>query len=152
MPKFESVKRVGHSVDNMFALVADVERYPEFVPMCEQLTVRSSREKDDRTLLVADMTVGYMAIRETLTSQILLDPEGNAINVTYIDGPFRHLHNRWRFETAGDSCDVNFYIDYEFKSRMLGMIMGAVFDQAFRMFTDAFEKRADALYGKPSAA
>lgn len=148
MPKFESNRHVGHTAAQMFALVADIERYPEFVPMCERLSVRSRREKDGKTLLIADMTAGYKSISETFTSQVLLDPESMAINVTYIDGPFRHLHNRWRFTNADGGCSVHFYIDYEFKSRTLAMLMGAVFDRAFRMFSEAFEKRADALYGE----
>lgn len=133
----------------MFSLVADVERYPEFLPMCEALTIRSERERDGVTLLVADMTVGYKAIRETFTSQVTLRPAESRIDVKYVDGPFRYLNNVWRFEDreAGGS-DVHFLIDYEFKSRVLGVLMGAMFDRAFRMFAEAFEKRADAIYGE----
>ena len=137
----------------MFALVADVEKYPEFLPLCEALTVRSRKERDGRTMLVADMTVGYKAIRETFTSQVHLKPDENAIDVKYLDGPFRYLSNIWRFEPAeGGGTDVHFFIDYEFKSRILGAVMGAMFDRAFRMFADAFEKRADAIYGRPARA
>ena len=152
MPKFSTVTQVAHAPAQMFALVADVERYPEFLPMCEALTVRSRREGDGITVLTADMTVGYKALRETFTSQVTLKPDENTIDVKYIDGPFRYLENRWRFEQAGDAaCNVHFSIDYEFKSRILGAVMGAVFDRAFRMFAEAFEKRADAIYGAPSA-
>ena len=132
----------------MFALVADVEKYPEFLPLCEALTVRSRKERDGRTVLVADMTVGYKAIRETFTTQVLLKPDETTIDVKYLDGPFRYLTNEWRFEPLeGGGSTVHFFIDYEFKSRILGAVMGAMFDRAFRMFADAFEKRADALYG-----
>jgi coenzyme Q-binding protein COQ10 len=132
----------------MFDLVADIERYPEFVPMCEALTVRSRRERDGVTILVADMTVGYKAIRETFTSQVVLKPAESAIDVRYIDGPFRFLQNQWRFDPVGETqTDVHFFIEYEFKSRMLGMLMGAMFDRAFRMFSEAFERRADVVYG-----
>ena len=114
------------------------------------LTVRSRKERDGRTVLVADMTVGYKAIRETFTSQVHLKPDENAIDVKYLDGPFRYLSNIWRFDAAADGgTDIHFFIDYEFKSRILGAMMGAMFDRAFRMFTNAFEKRADAIYGKP---
>lgn len=132
----------------MFALVADVEKYPQFLPMCEALSIRSSKERDNKTLLVADMTVGYKLIRETFTSQVLLKPEESMIDVKYVDGPFRYLDNRWTFKPVGDGseCDVEFFIDYEFKSRMLGMLMGSMFDLAFRKFSEAFEKRADAIY------
>jgi coenzyme Q-binding protein COQ10 len=151
MPQFETTRRVGHSAEQMFALVADVETYPEFLPLCEALSVRSRRERDGRTLLVADMTVGYKAIRETFTSQVHLKPDELTIDVSYLDGPFKYLNNTWTFEPAPGGSEVKFFIDYEFKSRMLGMVMGTMFDRAFRMFSDAFEKRADRLYGKPAA-
>ena len=153
MPKFETTKRASHSAEQMYSLVADVERYPEFLPLCEALKVRSRRERDGQTMLIADMTVGYKAIRETFTSQVLLKPEANEIDVQYLEGPFRYLNNLWHFVPAGPSaCDVHFSIDYEFKSRILGALMGAMFDRAFRMFTDAFEKRADAIYGESATA
>jgi coenzyme Q-binding protein COQ10 len=151
MPQHETIRHVRHKPENMFALVADVESYPEFLPLCEALTVRSKKERDGRTVLVADMTVGYKAIRETFTSQVHLKPDELAIDVKYLDGPFRYLTNEWRFEAAPDGGSiVHFFIDYEFKSRVLGAVMGAMFDQAFRMFTSAFEKRADTIYGPPS--
>jgi len=148
MPRFETKKHVHHSPEQMFALVADIEKYPEFLPMCEALVVRTRREQEGKTLLVADMTVGYKLIRETYTSQVYLQPQKNRIDVKYIDGPFRHLENRWLFSGAedGEGCDVHFYIDYEFKNRMFGIMMGTMFDIAFRKFTDAFEKRADKIY------
>jgi coenzyme Q-binding protein COQ10 len=147
MPKFETVRSVPHTPDQMFALVADVERYPEFLPLCEALTVRSRKERDGKTLLVADMSIGYKAIRETFTTQVLLKPDELAIDVKYIDGPFRYLDNRWRFGPEGEGgCQIRFYIDYEFKSRILGAMMGAMFDRAFRMFAEAFEKRAASIY------
>jgi coenzyme Q-binding protein COQ10 len=136
----------------MFALVADVEKYPLFVPMCESLAVKSRRERDGKELLIADMSVGYKLIRETFTSQVLLDRSELEIETKYIDGPFKYLNNHWRFEEiAPDACNVHFLIDYEFKSRMLGILMGSMFDIAFRKFTHAFEARADAVYGGRSA-
>jgi len=148
MPQFETTRTVRHSPEEMFALVADVEKYPEFLPLCEALSVRSRKEREGRTILVADMTVGYKAIRETFASQVLLKPDENVIEVKYLDGPFKYLTNIWRFEPAPDGCNVVFFIDYEFKSRILSALMGAMFDRAFRMFSDAFEKRADQIYGK----
>jgi len=148
MPQFETIRRVAHAAPDMFALVADVEKYPEFLPLCEGLSVRSRRERDGRTLLVADMTVGYKAIRETFTSQVHLKPDELTIDVKYLDGPFKYLSNIWRFDPQGEkACEIHFFIDYEFKSRILGAMMGAMFDRAFRMFTDAFEKRANVIYG-----
>jgi coenzyme Q-binding protein COQ10 len=131
----------------MFDLVADVEKYPEFLPLCEELTVRSRHERESVEILIAGMTVGYKAIRQTFTTQVVLDRPRLKIDVQYLDGPFRHLYNRWRFEAVTDAaCDVHFDIDYEFRSRSLGMVMGTMFDTAFRRFTVAFEKRADDIY------
>ncbi|OLP43590.1 type II toxin-antitoxin system RatA family toxin [Rhizobium oryziradicis] len=148
MPKFETRRPVKHSPDRMYALVADIERYPEFVPLCDALSIQSRKERDGKELLIANMSVGYKAIRETFTTQVLLKPDERAIDVKYIEGPFKYLDNRWRFEeTADGGCTVHFFIDYEFKSRILGAVMGSMFDRAFRMFTEAFEARADKIYG-----
>ncbi len=98
-------------------------------------------------MLVADMTVGYKQIRETFTTQVLLKPEDRIIEVKYLDGPFRYLENRWTFAPRDDGgCDVHFFIDYEFRRRLLGALMGSMFDRAFKRFTAAFEERADKLY------
>ncbi|WP_320199998.1 type II toxin-antitoxin system RatA family toxin [Agrobacterium sp. rho-13.3] len=147
MPHFETRRHVKHSSERMYNLVADVERYPEFLPLCEGLTIRSKKERDGKTLMIADMTVGYKAFRETFTTQVLLKPEEHAIDVKYLDGPFKYLDNRWRFEPTEDGgCSVYFFIDYEFKSRILGAVMGSMFDRAFRMFAEAFEARANKIY------
>lgn len=148
MPKFDTKRPVDHSAPNMFALVADIRKYPEFLPLCEGLNIRSTRERNGQTLMIADMSVGYKAISETFTTQVLLTPEELQIDVEYIDGPFRYLNNRWKFEALAERRSlVHFDIDYEFKNRMLGMVMGSMFDRAFKMFAEAFEKRADEIYG-----
>ena len=151
MPLFRVERRVGHTAAEMFDLVADVERYPEFVPLCKALKVRSrSSEGDGRETLTADMTVGYKLIRETFTSRVTLDKPNLKVRVEYIDGPFSRLENVWTFrdEPGGDGSRVSFFIDYEFKSRTLGALMGSMFDAAFRKFASAFERRADAVYGR----
>ncbi len=149
MPSFSSTHNVNHSADDMFRLVSDVECYPEFVPLCQGLHVR--RRKDlgqGREMLIADMTVAYKMFRETFTSKVELRAEENIILVEYLDGPFRHLENKWTFIERDDgTCDVGFFIAYEFKSRTLGSVMGAMFDKAFRKFSGAFEARADQVYG-----
>jgi coenzyme Q-binding protein COQ10 len=151
MPQFETHRLVKHSPDRMYDLVADVEKYPQFLPLCEALTVRSRKERDGKVLLVADMTVGYKALRETFTTQVLLNPAERAIDVKYIDGPFKYLDNRWRFEATEDGGSaIHFFIDYEFKNRLLGAVMGSMFDRAFRMFAEAFETRADKIYAAPA--
>ena len=136
----------------MFDLVADVEQYPQFLPLCESLVVRSSRERNGKRLLIADMGVGYKAIKQNFVSQVLLDREGLAIDVQYLEGPFRRLDNRWRFQAVDENRSVvDFDIEYEFASRSLGTLMGVMFDRAFRRFTAAFEERANEIYGTKSA-
>jgi len=149
MPQFSSKRRVRHSAEKMFDLVADCERYPEFVPLCKALTIRQRTTKPDGTeVIVADMTVSFKLIREAFTTRVTLDRAAGKITVEYLQGPFSHLENRWTFESrTDDSCDVGFFIAYEFKSRMLGMLMGTMFDAAFQRFATAFEKRADQVYG-----
>jgi coenzyme Q-binding protein COQ10 len=134
----------------MFDLVADVERYPEFVPLCQSLKIRQRNPGPNGTeVVVADMTVSFKLVREHFTSRVTLDRPNLNILVEYLRGPFSKLENRWTFEPKSDSsCEVGFYIAYEFKSRMLAMLMGAMFDTAFQRFAAAFEKRADRIYGK----
>ncbi len=154
MKRFQTTRRVRHSADDMFALVADVERYPEFLPLCEALTVKTRVPTDDGAgeVITADMTVAYKLIRETFTSRVTIMPGKRTILVEYIDGPFHHLENRWSFQPIGASrCEVEFFLDYAFKSRALELMMGKVFDRAFRKFSDAFETRANALYGHKRA-
>ena len=153
MPQLSTTRRVRHAAAEMFDLVADVERYPEFVPLCRSLTVRARTREGGKDVIVADMTVAYKFVRETFTSRVTLDRANLMILVEYLRGPFSNLENRWTFEPKGDTvCDVTFFISYEFKSRVLAMLMGSMFDAAFARFSVAFEKRADAIYGGPKPA
>ena len=149
MPEFTTTRRLRHSAANMFDLVADVERYPEFVPLCRALKVKSRSSTDDGVeVLVADMTVAYKLVHETFTSRVTLDKPKLQILVEYLEGPFSHLENRWTFRPTGErTCEVRFFISYEFRSRMLGLLLGSMFDLAFRRFATAFEQRADKIYG-----
>lgn len=150
MPQFSTTRHVRHSAQQMFDLVADGEHYPEFVPLCEALRVKSRTEKPGGIVVfVADMTVAYKLIRQTFTSRVTLDRANLKILVEYVSGPFRHMQNRWAFRPAGEhACDVDFYIEYEFRSRTLGLLMGTLFDTVFRRMASAFEQRADAVYGR----
>ncbi|QFU16451.1 type II toxin-antitoxin system RatA family toxin [Microvirga thermotolerans] len=151
MPSFRSNRLVKHTPEQMFALVADIEKYPEFLPLCEDLRiVRRAQSGEGIETLVAIMTVGYKAIRESFTSRVELDNPRLRIDVEYVDGPFKYLENRWIFRETPNGTDVDFYINYEFKSFSLGLLMGAVFDKAFRKFAEAFEARADEIYRSPS--
>jgi coenzyme Q-binding protein COQ10 len=153
VPKFSSKRRVHHSAPQMFDLVADIERYPEFVPLCKSMRIRQRTAKPDGTeIVVADMSVSFNLVREAFTSRVTLDRPNLKIFVEYLQGPFSNLENRWSFEAKSDAdCDVGFFLNYEFKSRMLAMLMGTMFDTAFQRFAAAFEKRADAIYGKSGA-
>jgi len=150
MPQFSTKRRVRHSAEKMFELVADTENYPKFVPLCQALRVKSRTEKGEGVcVLVADMTVAYKLVHYTFTSRVTLDRPNLKILVEYIDGPFRRLQNRWAFRPAGEqACDVEFFIDYELRSRTLGMLMGTVFDTVFRRMASAFEERANRIYGR----
>ena len=150
MPRFSSKRRVRHTAAQMFDLVADVERYPEFVPLCQSLKIRQRTPKEDGTeIVVADMTVSFKLVRETFTSRVTLDRPNLKILVEYLRGPFSNLENRWTFEPKSEAeCEVGFFLSYEFKSRMLAMLMGTMFDTAFGRFSAAFERRAVAVYGK----
>jgi coenzyme Q-binding protein COQ10 len=149
MPEFTTQRSVRHSAAQMFDLVADVEHYPEFGPLCRALQVRRrSTVADGCEVLVADMTVAYKVVQETFTSRVTLDRARQEIRVEYLEGPFSRLENRWSFRPTGErSSEVSFFISYEFRSRTLGLLMGAMFDAAFRRFATAFEQRADAVYG-----
>ena len=118
MPQFSTKRRVRHAATDMFDLVADVEKYPKFVPLCSALAVKSRTQKDNGVVvLVVDMTVAYKIIRETFTSRVTLDRANLKILVEYLNGPFKRTQNRWSFHAAGaDSCDVEFFIDYEFRT------------------------------------
>jgi coenzyme Q-binding protein COQ10 len=153
MPTFRTTRRVTHTPQQMFDLVADVESYPEFVPLCEELRVRRRVQSGEGIeTLVAEMSVGYKAISERFTTRVTLDRPRLRILVEYVNGPFSYLENRWSFLPAPGGSDVEFYITYEFKSRALGLLMGAMFDRAFRRFAEAFEERADVVYGRTAAA
>lgn len=151
MSSFRTTRRMPFTPRQMFDLVSDVERYPEFLPMCEALVVRSRGEDAGRQMIVADMTVGYGAIRETFTTEVAFD--GAALSVRAVNpagqasGPFKRIENTWAFRDAGGGCDVDFSISYEFKSFMLQALVGGLFDRVFRRYTEAFEQRARAVYG-----
>ena len=148
MPQFSTNHRVHHAATDMFALVADVERYPEFVPLCRELRVRRRVvQAEGVEMLTADMTVAYKMIHETFTSKVTLDRPRLHILVEYLNGPFRQLENRWIFRAISEeTSEIEFFISYEFRSRILGVLMGTVFDAAFRKFAEAFERRADAVF------
>jgi coenzyme Q-binding protein COQ10 len=153
MPQFSTRRHVRHPASDMFDLVADIERYPEFVPLCAGMKVRSRTDKDEGVgVIVAVMTIAYKLIHQSFTSRATLDRDKLTILVEYLDGPFSRMQNRWAFHAKTEtSCEVEFFIDYEFRSRTFAMLAGAVFDTVFRRMAAAFEKRADEVYGRKLA-
>jgi coenzyme Q-binding protein COQ10 len=149
MPVFQAKRRIRHSAHEMFDLVADVERYSAFVPLCERHVIRSRTKCGETEVLITDMTVAYRIFRETIRSRVTLDQASGRIVVQGIDGPLCELQTCWTFQAReADSCDVGFYLSYELASRTLALLMGAVFDAAFARFVDAFQRRADIVYGR----
>ena len=137
---------LGYRPEQMFDLVADIERYPEFLPWCIGARIR---ERND-TLVVADLIIGFKMIRERFTSRVSLDREHLTIEVAYADGPFKQMTNRWRFEPTSDGrCRIDFYVAFEFRSAMLQKLIGVLFHEAVRRMVSAFETRARKLYGAP---
>ena len=153
MPTHAERRVLPYTPEQLYGLVADVERYPEFVPLCRAMRVIRRTKNGERDVVVAQMTVAYKLIRESFTSRVTLDREKLAIFVEYLDGPFSRMENQWRFHPVSETaCEVEFFISYEFRSRTLALLMGTVFDAAFRRFASAFEHRADLVFGRAGTA
>jgi coenzyme Q-binding protein COQ10 len=148
MPQFTTRRIVRYTPEQMFDLVADVERYPEFLPLCESLVVRArDKNAEGHERIECRLTVGYGLMRETFITEVVLRRAKLHIDVRYLEGPFRKLDNVWDFREHAAGCEVVFFIDYEFRSLPLQLLMGAMFDRAFRKFAQAFEERAEKVYG-----
>ena len=149
MPVFRAMRRVHHTSGEMFDLVADVERYHEFVPLCQRHAILSRETRAEIEILRTDMTIACGIYRESFISRVTLDRTNGCILVESTDGPLRQLQTRWTFQSRSDGgCDVGFYLHYELASRTLALLMGAMFDAAFGRFVKAFERRADIVYGR----
>ena len=147
MPGIRETRRLPYSAEQMFDLVADVGRYAEFLPWVIATRVRS----DTDTELVADMVVGFKSLRETFTSRVAKD-RPREIDVHYVDGPLSDLDNVWTFRAVDErACEIDFLVEFTFKNRLFERIAGQYFDRAFRKMVEAFEKRADELYGREQA-
>jgi coenzyme Q-binding protein COQ10 len=145
MPTHAEERVLPYTPEQLFALVADVERYPEFLPWCVGARVRESQPD----LIVADLIIGFRMFRERFTSRVVLD-RPRRIDVAYTEGPFRYLNNHWTFIPVPGGCRVGFFVDFEFKSRLLQRLIEVLFSEAVRRMVGAFEKRARDLYGAPS--
>lgn len=147
MPRHAERRPLRYSPEQLFDLVADVDRYPEFLPWCTGVRVRQRSE----TLLIADLVIGFKGISERFTSRVELDRPNLEINVSYEKGPFKYLKNHWKFERAEDGCVVDFFVEFEFRSKILEKLIGMVFTEAVRKMVAAFESRADSLYGNTAS-
>lgn len=151
MPQHAEKRVLPWSADQMYALVSDVPRYPEFLPWTAAARVRSRTVRDDGAeVLDADLVISFKVFRERFGSRVVLFADEHRIETDYLDGPFRHLHSHWQFTPAeGGGCSVDFSVDFEFRSSLLQAVIGVVFDEAMRRVVRAFEARAEALYGRP---
>ena len=161
MPTHKEIRIVPHSPRQLYELVADIEKYPEFLPWCIAARVRNREPARDGELLTADMVLGFKMFRERVTSKVTLHPPEDGetggttdggvhgrIDVEYVEGPLKYLQNRWVFLPAdGGGCEIDFFVDFEFRSRILQKIVGALFHEAVSRMVAAFERRATALYG-----
>lgn len=145
MPTHAEKRSLPFSPDQLFGLVADVEKYPEFLPWCVGARIR----KRDGDVFFADLVIGFKMIRERYTSKVVLDPQGGRIDVHYTEGPFQHLNNHWIFHPTPDGGTIiDFYVDFEFRSKLLQKVIGTLFNEAVKLMVSAFEKRAQQLYGR----
>jgi coenzyme Q-binding protein COQ10 len=146
MPTHAEQRLLPYTPEQLFALVADIERYPEFLPWCVGVRIREHRPD----LIVADLIIGFRMFRERFTSRVTLAPP-HRIDVAYTEGPFRYLNNSWVFEPAPGGCRIDFFVDFEFKSRVLQKVIEVLFGEAVRRMVAAFERRAEQLYGRPAS-
>ena len=144
MPTHAELRILHHPPEKLFDLVADVNKYPEFLPWCLDARIRRREEN----LIIGDLVIGYRMFRERFTSTVVLS-HPNRIDVSYSDGPFRYLNNHWIFTPEGtDSCTIDFFVDFEFHSRVLQLMVERVFGEAVKVMVNAFERRADELFSK----
>ncbi|HEV7268181.1 MAG TPA: type II toxin-antitoxin system RatA family toxin [Falsiroseomonas sp.] len=143
MPTHAEKRVLAYSQEQLFDMVADVRRYPEFLPWCVGARVVSRTDSE----LIADLTIGFKMFRETFRSQVTLE-RPHHVHVRYLNGPFRYLNNHWRFNPGPNGTEVDFFVDFEFKSRLLQAVIGTVFNEAVRLMVRAFERRAMVLYGR----
>ncbi len=141
MPKHSETRVVPHTPEQMYSLVADIARYPEFLPWC--VGARIVQQTEQR--IVADLLIGFKVFRERFRSTVDLDPVAHTIDVAYVDGPMRYLENHWRFNEHAEGCEVDFRVDFEFRSLLLRKAIEPLFHEAVRRMVAAFEERAEAL-------
>jgi len=146
MPTHSEKRAMPYKAEQMFDLVADIAKYPEFLPWCTGARIRSEREIEDGKVVEADLIISFKLFRERFTSRVTMHPSDNRIEVEYLDGPFKYLVNYWHFIPSETGCIADFHVDFEFKSKVLQALIGVVFGEAMRRIVKAFEDRAKVLY------
>ena len=148
MPSASIKKEIPCSKENLIKMVLDIEKYPEFVPWCLNGKIHSRNERNNKIEITADLTIGKNFFNETYTSLVIYDKISDAIHVTNMEGPLKHLENNWFFKEKGKNSEVDFHIDFELKNRILNILMIKSFDLGLKRIGDAFEKRAIQLFEK----
>ena len=151
MPKQGDVRKLPYTAAQMYALVADVGSYPEFLPWCSAARIRSRDDRGEVEVMEADLVISFRVFRERFGSRVTLYNDGHRIDTEYIDGPFKYLKSRWLFRPVEGGCEVDFHVDFEFKNRVLQGVIGVVFNEAMQLIVRAFEERAHALYGRTAS-
>ncbi|MFQ6552200.1 type II toxin-antitoxin system RatA family toxin [Aestuariibius insulae] len=148
MPSHSETRVLPYTPEQMYDLVADVGDYPEFLPWTAAARIRSTEDKGDHEVMLADLVISFKVFRERFGSKVTLWPERKQIDTEYIDGPFRYLESTWKFREAEKGCEVSFDVDFEFKNRLLQGAAGIFFNEAMQRVVRAFERRAHKLYGQ----
>ena len=147
MPTHSEIRRLPYSAQQMYDLVADVARYPEFLPWTAAARIRSVEDRGDHEVMLADLVISFKVFRERFGSRVTLWPEKKVIETEYLDGPFKYMESNWRFEDAeGGGCDVHFDVDFEFRNKLLQSTATFFFNDAMQRIVRAFERRAQELY------
>ena len=147
MPTHTETRPLPYSAEQMYSLVADVARYPEFLPWCAAARIRSVTPEGDREIMLADLVISFKVFRERFGSRVTLAPKDRRIETEYLDGPFKYMHSTWAFRDTEAGCEVDFFVDFEFRNAILQSVIGVVFNDAMLRIVRAFERRAAALYG-----
>ncbi|CUH40429.1 Ribosome association toxin RatA [Jannaschia seosinensis] len=151
MPRHSETRELPYTAQQMYDLVADVGNYPEFLPWTAAARIRSREDTADGEVMLADLVISFKVFRESFGSKVTLHPKEKRIETEYLDGPFRHMESEWRFEeipnAANPCCKVHFWVDFEFRNRLIGSVANRVFNEAMQRVVAAFEKRAKQLYG-----
>lgn len=147
MPTHSETRHLPYTADQMYDLVADVAKYPEFLPWCAAARIRKTFDQGDARVMEADLVISFKVFRERFGSRVTLYAQDKQIVTEYLDGPFKFLKSNWDFVDSGEGCDVSFFVNFEFKNAILQKVIGLVFNDAMQRIVRAFEERANALYG-----